>query len=42
MFLLGRDFEIYEGESKVNLKSAIKILNTARLSCKLIKMILMV
>jgi len=33
---------IYEGESTENLKSAIKILTTARLSCKLTTMILMV
>jgi len=32
----------YEGESNENLKSAIKIRNTARLSCKLTTMILMV
>ena len=32
---------IYEGESNENLKSAIKILNTARLSFKLATMILM-
>jgi hypothetical protein len=33
---------IYEGYSNENLKSAIKIQNTARLSCKLTIMILMV
>jgi hypothetical protein len=33
---------IYEGESNENLKSAIKIRNTARLSCKLTTVILMV
>ena len=33
---------IYEGESNENLKTAIKIRNTARLSCKLTTMILMV
>jgi hypothetical protein len=33
---------IYEGDSNENLKSAIKIQNTARLSCKLTIMILMV
>jgi hypothetical protein len=33
---------IYEGESNENLKCATKILNTARLSCKLTTMILMV
>jgi len=32
----------YEGESNEKLKRAIKILNTARLSCKLTTMILMV
>jgi hypothetical protein len=32
----------YEGDSNENLKSAIKIQNTARLSCKLTIMILMV
>ena len=32
----------YEGESNENLKSAIKIRNTARLSCKLTIVILMV
>jgi hypothetical protein len=32
---------IYEGESDENLKSAIKIRNRARLSCKLTTMILM-
>jgi len=32
----------YEGESNENLKSAIKIPNTVRLSCKLTKMILVV
>jgi len=32
----------YDGESNENLKSAIKIRNTARLSCKLTTMILMV
>jgi hypothetical protein len=32
----------YEGESNENLKSAIKIQNTAQLSCKLITVILMV
>jgi hypothetical protein len=31
----------YEGESNENLKSAIKILNTARLSCKLTTVLLM-
>jgi len=35
-------FSIYEGESNENLKSVIKIQNTARLSCKLTTMILMV
>ena len=34
--------DIYEGESYENLKSAIKIRNTARWSCKLTTMILMV
>jgi hypothetical protein len=33
---------LYEGDSNENLKSAIKIQNTARLSCKLTIMILMV
>jgi hypothetical protein len=33
---------IYEGESNENLKSAIKIRNTARLSCTLITVILQV
>jgi hypothetical protein len=33
---------MYEGDSNENLKSAIKIKNTARLSCKLIIMIIMV
>jgi hypothetical protein len=33
---------MYEGDSNENLKSAIKIQNTARLSCKLTIMILMV
>jgi hypothetical protein len=33
---------MYEGELNKNLKSAIKILNTARLSCKLTAVILMV
>jgi hypothetical protein len=33
---------IYEGDSNKNLKSAIKIQNTAPLSCKLTIMILMV
>ena len=33
---------IYEGESNENLKSAIKIRNPARLSCKLTTVILMV
>jgi len=32
----------YEGESNENLKSVIKIRNTARLSCKLTTMIFMV
>ena len=32
----------HEGESNENLKSAIKIQNTARLSCKLTTMIIMV
>jgi len=32
----------YEGQSNENLKSAIKIRNTARLSCKLTTIILMV
>jgi len=32
----------HEGESNENLKSAIKIRNTARLSCKLTTVILMV
>jgi hypothetical protein len=32
----------YEGESNENVESAIKILNTARLSCKLTTAILMV
>jgi hypothetical protein len=32
----------YEGDSKENLKSAIKIRNTVRLSCKLTTMIPMV
>ena len=32
----------YEGESNENLKSAVKIRNTARLSCKLTTVILMV
>ena len=32
---------LYEGKSNENLKSVIKIRNTARLSCKLTKMILM-
>ena len=31
----------YEGESNENLKNAIKIRNTARLSCKLTTMVLM-
>jgi hypothetical protein len=34
--------EKYEGESNENLESAIKIRNTARLSCKLTTMIHMV
>jgi hypothetical protein len=34
--------EKYEGNSNENLKSAIKIQKTARLSCKLIIMIVMV
>jgi len=33
---------VYKGESNENLKSAIKIQNTARLSCKLTTVILMV
>jgi len=33
---------IYEGQSNENFKSAIKSRNTARLSCKLTKMIFMV
>ena len=33
---------IYEGETSESLKSAIKIRNTARLSCKLRTMILMI
>jgi hypothetical protein len=33
---------MYKGESNENLKSAIKIQNTARLSCKLTTVILMV
>ena len=32
----------YEGQPNQNLKSAVKIRNTARLSCKLTTMILMV
>jgi len=32
---------IYEGESNENLKSAIEIRNTARLSCKLTTVLLM-
>jgi hypothetical protein len=36
------DFPTYEGESNEYLKSGIKIRNTARLSCKLTTMILMV
>ena len=32
----------YEGEANENVKSMIKILNTARLSCKLATMILVV
>jgi hypothetical protein len=36
------NFQIYEGESNENLKSAIKIRNTVRLSCKLTTVILMV
>jgi len=32
----------YEGESNENIKSAIEIRNTARLSCKLTRVILMV
>jgi hypothetical protein len=39
--LAGRERR-YEGDSNENLKSAIKIQNTARLSCKLTIMILMV
>jgi hypothetical protein len=35
-------FYMYKVESNENLKSAIKIRNTARLSCKLAGMILMV
>ena len=31
----------YEGESNENLKSALKILNTARMSCKLTTVLLM-
>jgi hypothetical protein len=38
----GDAFSIYEGESNENLKSAIKIRNTARLFCKLTTVILMV
>jgi hypothetical protein len=34
--------QFYEGDSNENLKSAIKIQNTARLSCMLTIMILMV
>jgi len=34
--------KMYEGESNENFKSAIKIRNTARLSCNLTTMILMV
>jgi hypothetical protein len=34
--------QAYEGDSNENVKSAIKIQNTARLSCKLTIMILMV
>jgi len=33
---------LYEGESNENLESAIKIQNTAQLSCKLTTVILMV
>ena len=33
---------LYEGESQGNIKSAIQIRNTARLSCKLATVILMV
>ena len=40
--ILAIKYETYEGESNENLKSAIKILNTARLSCKLTTVILMV
>jgi hypothetical protein len=36
------EFDLYEGDSNENLKSAIKIQNTARLSCKITIMILMV
>jgi len=35
-------FYLYEGESNENLKSAIKIRNTARWSCKLTTVLLMV
>ena len=34
--------DIYEGESNENLKSVIKVRNTAQLSCKLTTVILMV
>jgi len=42
MTVIGKLVQKYEGESNGNLKSAIKIRNTARLSCKLATMILMV
>jgi len=35
-------FQLYEGESNENFKSATKIRNPARLSCKLTTVILMV
>jgi len=35
-------FCLYEGESNENLKSAIKIRNTARLSCELTTVILVI
>jgi len=37
-----KDKYMYDGESNENLKSAIKIRNVARLSCKLTTMILVV
>jgi hypothetical protein len=40
--LKNRKNHTYEGDSNENLKSAIRIQNTARLSCKLTIMILMV